>query len=826
MAYTQRLVVLAALLAASLPASAQPPARRPWWDDFPTIVQTDDAARAKRSNANAALTGTADDQAWGIWGQRLRVAESGPKTSGAMHRLGLKALSYTEGYGNAVAFVVQLKRSADGSWAKLPGTDVTQTLTNHWGWHTFDGTGEVRWVGLHAYWNDEDYARPYTLTHPRYGAPPARYPDGRLATGYNGSPTDPRSSRVFDATCARNVLGRMFGGTAGRPLISDVLRGEKATAPTEEQARNLPAVVPDPGYTPAQWAERTRKSGALTILEADKDACCPHWNDYHRAEIRMALDNGVDGIWIDNFSPWDSFNASPIHHAFGEWSVARFRDHLRARFSAAELKTMGVADLAGFDVRAYLQDRIRAWGGNPQDLQDARWSDARWQDDPVWRAYLIHRRVTGTEALSALYRVYKDEARKAGKPDFLVMGNDIPAFSLGWARGDLDMVSTELTWGWWLATGPRGIMPPPLGCYAPVYKLAREHAKSRLVNAWMYSADNVKGKPHIGDVVSYQALANHALPMPQYGDHTMGPEESNAAFFKFVRSVAPAFGGRMPIEQVGVYYSSSSLLVDMLPGGYRDHAKQAHSFSFWGWTTALTWLHAPWRALPEWKLKPAELKGLRTVIIPSAEVFPAEDARTLAAWVRAGGQLIVAGQCGLRQGEAGNFERVNHGSTLALLTGAPKSDQAVIRLGKGTVLVAADDPGYAFFQADKKRPEMLPAFAKLLAQAGAAPDKLALSAPSVSWKVGLTPYAEKGRLLVDVNNTDIDIDADHITPAPATQFTVRLPKELQGKRLRARVLSPQAARPTVSLTRQGADRATVTLGPIELYASVIIEAAN
>ena len=51
--------------------------------------------------------------------------------------------------------------------------------------------------------------------------------------------------------------------------------------------------------------------------------------------------------------------------------------------------------------------------------------------------------------------------------------------------GTLDMVSTELNPGWNIGISSRGIMMPP-DRFGPVYKLAREHAKSRLVNVWMY----------------------------------------------------------------------------------------------------------------------------------------------------------------------------------------------------------------------------------------------------------------------------------------------------------------------------------------------------
>ena len=778
----------------------------PWWDQWPTFVQTSDVAKAKGSGANTVLAGVADDCGWGIWGQRLRTLEQGKPRADALHAAGLRVLSWFEGFGTPTCYVVQLKRDAAGAWIKADGTDVTRAFLNQWGWSHFDGTGEVRWVGLQNYFEDDDFARPYTRLHPRYGCPPATYPDGRPAVGYDGSPLDPRRARCFDATCSKNVLGQTFGADRDKPLITDVLRGERPAPAGDE--RNAPTIVPDPGFTPEQWAEKTRKTGALTHIGAEKDSACPIWLDYARAEVRLALDCGVDGLWIDNFSPWDSLNASPLHHAFGDWSVARFRDHLRAGFRPEQLAAMGVTDLASFDMRDWMQAKVRAWGGDPTDLKDKLWKDARWQAEPLWRAYLIAKRRLGSEALSGLYRVLKEEAAAAGKPDFLVQGNDIPAFSLGWPRGDLDMVSTELTWGWWLATGPRGLMAPPLGSYVPVYRLAREHARSRFVNAWMYAAKEAQGKPIVGDTLAYQALANHALPMPQFGTHTVGTDEHNAAFQRFVGQAAPIFGERRPVEEVGVYYSSSSQVVDLLPAFFRDHAHQRHSFSFFGWGTALSWLHVPWRAVPEWKLNADTLAGLRLLVVPSAEVFSTAEATVLADWLRAGGRVIVAGDCGSRQGEDGNFDPAAGGSTLA---GLPASAR-LLRL--------ADDPGYAFYLAKETRPALLAGLRDALGKAGAAPETMTLSAPDAPYTVGLTLYRDGERWFVDVNNTDLDLEADALRPTAGLTVDLRLPAELRGRHFAVRAVSPDQP-PEVDAQPIG-DGLRLKIGSVRLYASLVL----
>lgn len=813
-----RRLVLAAgplLLALSGAAAAPiPAASRPWWDDFPTIVQTGDAAQAQRCAAVASLCGAADDPTWGIFAQKVRQV-SFPGRVEALHGAGLRALTWIEGFGTAEAYIVQLKHDGAGAWLRYPAAaDVTRVCCNAWGWKSFDGTGEVRWIGIHNYFDPEDFVQPYSREHPRYGCPPLTYPDGRLASGYRQGPDAPWTHRVFDAGGAKDVLGRVHFENA------------ELNAATPADAGAVLAAVPDPGYTPEQWtrlrAERLRERKTLQV-SVGKDSACPVWIDYARASVRQALDLGIDGLWVDNFSPWDSFNANPVDKAFGEWSVAGFGT-FPGRLSPAQREQMGPSAGADFDVRRYLVERCRAWGGEPENLRHPAWRDPRWLDDPVWRAYLVYKRQTGSAALTRLYQVAKQEALAAGRADFAVLGNDTPMFSLGWVRGDLDMVSTELSWGWSLSGGARGLMPPPLGSYVPLYKLAREHARSRFVNLWQYVPEAQLGKEGIANVLYYQGLATHALPMPNYPhERNAGSESTDAAFFHFVRESAPVWGARQPVETIGLYYSSSSQLAAMTPAGTRDFNAQTHAFAFWGWGTALTWLHAPWRALPEWKLTTAELTGLEMLIVPSAEVFPAEDVATLEAWVAAGGRLLLAGACGARGGERELFERVATGTTLERLASTAKGTSAA-RLGKGSVRVLSQDPGLGFYAADAARPALLPAFAALVEDE---PDRVTgprVTAPGVPWNVGLTLYHDPGtrRLFVDLNNTAIDLATDAVTPSAALSFRVSLPAAWGDGPIGARLVAPTPV-PDLRLRPATPGQVDVEIGPFRVYVCLVLE---
>ena len=283
------------------------------------------------------------------------------------------------------------------------------------------------------------------------------YPDGTVAAGYDGPDTDPRNSRVYDAACSKNLLGEL----------------------------SIEYYIPPAGSPTNGLVQIPGTGNYAGLLMFKKDATCPLWNDYVYASTLQAADAGVDGMWTDNYGPWDSLGRPPVNHAFGDWSVARFREHLANSFSPAELLAMGVSNVATFDVREYMKNIATSWGWDGSNLNSSVWGNSAWMNDPLWRAYLIFKRQTGTEALANYYSTVKAAALEGGKNEFLVAGNDIPGFSLGWCRGDLDMVSTELSMGWKLSGGSTGITPPPVGRYASLYKLAREHAQSRFVNIWL-----------------------------------------------------------------------------------------------------------------------------------------------------------------------------------------------------------------------------------------------------------------------------------------------------------------------------------------------------
>lgn len=760
----------------------------PWWDEFPRIVETPRLEQAQAHHATVGMCAAHTDPGWGLNGQ---IIAGHPERGQAFQEAGLKAISYVETYGEAYCFIVEL---AAGS----PGTVHRSVVRSHWNWQAYGG-GETAWVGMHTWFDDEAFARPYTRTHPRYGGPAMTYPDGTPATGYLGPASDPRNSRVYDASMAKDILGNL------------AIHYHFFRQPETKEGESLPL---SPKIIQALLPVGDE---FCSLMLFSKDAACPFFTDYARASTLMAADRGSDGIWSDNYSAWDSFGLRPVQNAFGEWSVARFRGYLKDHFDTETLAAMGVADTDTFDVRAALRTFMRSIGGDDTNLQDTLWKDPRWTEFPLWRAYVIFKRQTGTEALSRYYEAVKTAAAEAGKPDYLIAGNDMQ-YMLGWCRGDLDMVSSEMAPGWGLMTGPRGIPLFPLGRFAPLYKLGREHARSRFVNIWLYLEKEYAPYRLNSGLVNtfyYEMLANHTLPMFHPGNpRVAGRDDDNAAFFSFVERVAPEYGARMPIEDIGIYYSPSSALRDMTPAGTVNHADQAHHFGLLGWATALGELHLQYRVVPEWRCTPDTLDTLRLLIIPDAQVIdPAWVDTTMKPWLSRGGRLIYTSATGKYRGETDNFDENAQGPFLESLRKSDGVHYVPENLGRD----------YYLLTTLPERDALRPTFSELLKSLpGGIPSRIC--ADTLPPTLGITLYEDRARsrFFIDLNNMDLDAEADFIRPTEEISFSVQIPEWMAGREVRCNVMAPDTV-PDVTITPKNSGALTLTVGPIRYYAGIILE---
>jgi len=784
-------MMLCPILAALVTAAGGPVrADEAWWDDYPLIVQSDSLSVLESYNASISLNGGGNSPSWGPYGTHVG---SPPSILSEFENAGFKTMCYFEGFGEAATFVAELgENSGDGA----------PIVHSFWDWSNYSG-GATAWIGAPNFFDEADFAQPYTRSHPSYGGEPMTYPDGSTAAGYIGSETDPRNSRIYDAGSSKDILGNLA---------------------------YVYSSVTSPPYT-----------GLVQIgcdyaghMNFSKDTACPKWIELDRAAAKLlASERGMDGLWADNFGSTDSFSVSPVRKAFGEWSVARFRDYLVSHFTPAELADMGVSDVNTFDVRTYLRGQCVAWGGTDTDLNSAVWQDSRWYDDAMWRAYLIFKRQAGTEALSNYYHEIKEGAAEGGITEFLVAANTGPIDTHGWLRGDLDLASFECPLGWMLDCGSYGFGLPPDTRLSPRYKIARELAKSRFVNIWLYfdsygGYDAYRQKPGVVGTLFYEMLATGALPMA-YPTEARIPDlpELYTEFNTFVKSVKDTFGGRVPVEEVGVYYSTSSLLVEITPGGLQNLDDQPHQFGVYGWGTALGDLHYQHRYVPEWKLNAQTLADLRVLIIPHAEVFDPDDVNgTLLPWVNGGGLLIVTGNSGERRGEAHNFDPNSAGLSFASLTGvssmSPAPSEALNSVGLGKVLYLPDNVGAQYFTERSQRATLLPNLSEAMDQVLAGGPVIALSAPGVGRSVGLNMYQDPAtmRLFIDINNMDCDAETDVIAPTGALSFSVTVSPWSGIPDLEAAAYSPDGA-VSVGLAK-AAGSVSVSVGSVTRYASVVL----
>jgi hypothetical protein len=765
----------AVLTAASIPAqpvTSSPD--QPWWDHYPRIVQGGPNLLSEY-HADVVFSGGLNAPSWGIWGQ---VMLNRPQVAKDVHGRGGRMISYFETYGQSYCVIMAIPDDQ-------LNTDHPKPSATHWTWRNYDGD-PIYWVGAHSWFDDLPEARPWTRAHPEYGGDPMRYPDGREATGYTDGSKHPLRHRAFDAGCSKNILAEIsFETHAVRPDV-------------QENGPHTGLFQRDGEY-----------AGVLLL---QKDSACPHWLDLDEAAVRYSAGHGSDGMWSDNYSPWDSFSLRPVDRGFGEWSVALFRDYLCDHFDEAALADMGIKDLDTFDVREALRKRVRDWGGNDTNLRDRAWSDPRWLDEDLWRAYVIFKRQQGTRALDAYDQRMHAAARAVGKQDYLISGNDIPGLSLGWVRGNLDLVSTESSAGYALDAGSRGLMLPPTGRHSVRYRLAGVHARSRLVNIWPYLVGDLaryRRNENLTRVMSYEMLAAGALPMPHPGNpKTLDNGAAYRDFFAFVGRSRKAFGTRVPLARTGIYYSSSSLLAFMTPGGFIDFNRRPHQFGYYGWATALHDIHEPYVPVPEWQLNPETLSNLDLLIVPNAIVMdqPAiED--VLRPWLDRGGRLLVTGESGVRGGEFRNFARHDRGPLHEQLAG---------------VYHVADNIGIQYYRDHEQRRDLAPELARHLKRARGAAAAI-IEANAVPPTVGITPYwdAARSALFLDLNNLAIDLDSDTITPTKPLAFTVTLPDALRGTSLKPTVLSPEPDLQVTSSPVEG-NSLSLTVGSIQAYCSIML----
>jgi hypothetical protein len=799
-----------------------------WWHRYPIFFQGNDPEMFRRAQARMCLHGASSDPTWGPYAQRLTILEQG-QTLSALRRLGARIIVWIEGFGDCMLYAVALERLPDGSFERR-GDDPQAALVrrSHWNWanRAIPPGNTFRWVGLHSVINDEDYLQP-AFTREKRGLPVPTYPDGRPAVGWMEGLPYPLNARLYDACGSKDLNGFLYPACE---FPAEVNETDPQTGRRRGPTEGLYAAIPGKDDVPTAAGVPAGEPIYCGVLSVHKDLSAPFWREYARASIRGILQAGMDGVWCDNYSPWDNFGYPPLRRAFGDWSVHRFHQHLRTQVSAAARREMG-AEAETFDLRAALKSRAAAWGAkDPSDLEDPAWRDVRWLDDPLWNAYKAFRQRSAQADLRAFYEAIHDEARRAGRPDFCIGGNDAPLYGLGWVRdGWLDMINTETTPGWHMGSGSRGIMIPPAGKMAAIYRVALEHQKGPFSAAWYYlnqRYEQYQENPALSKALMAEAFANGAFLMCDPANKQVaGTAESHAWWNRFLRRHEAQFGRRVPMADIGVLFSPDNQLALLAPGGFPDMDRQPHIFGHHGWATALIDGHLPYRSLTDWKLTAENLAPLRVFILPDAECLEEEAFRRLEAWLRKGGTLILTGSCGTRFGPSGSFRRRPRSLFHALIGGRAMeggSSPVVRSVGAGRLHWIPEPAGMRYYLSHERRPALLPGLLKPVGgSALVAAERLPATVGLFLWR-----SLEEDALFCDLVNYQINADTDRVAPVESLSFRVRLPEseETGGSRrrpaIRAQTLTPDPAA-AAQVVVQGR-WATVRLSRLTHFTSVKI----
>lgn len=812
----------------------------------------------------------AADPVWGPYGQRSSAAQAQAAFDYAKTN-GLRWITWVETYGDCMLYAAALERQPDGSFPRHKNDpELARLARTAWNWESERvRMGNVfRWVGLHNAVNSENFVQPH-LTREKLGLPAPTYPDGRRAVGWREGGQYPLNALVYEAVCSKDINGRLAIDNETLPEKANQI--DPATGQPAGATNGLYGIHLDANQARSVPGHKEGDTVFASILLVGKDPAAPFWTEYIRVSVRDILRRGVDGLWCDNYSPFNNFGMPALRNGFGDWSEHRFRQFLRDEFTVEQRREMGIESPEQFDVRAALKQRVRELGArNPESYFDKAWRDPRWLDDPVWNAYKVFKQRVGQEALKKFYRTIKEEAAAAGRPDFLVAGNDMPVFGLGWARDEwLDMVSTELSPAWHVSTGSRGIMIPPHGKMAVVYRAGLAHQNGPYGTAWYYLRtpyDKYLDRPEIAKVLMAEAFANGFCL--KYGDVPAypGTPESAAWWNGFLRREETRFGQRIPRADIGVVYSPDNQLAEVVPGSHAvDHNRQPHAFAHWGLATLLVDLHLPYRVVPDWKIEEGELKKCRTLYLPNVECLDDRAAQVVQNWVRAGGRLVMTGATAMRHGTAGFFhqrevsaladlaqpdmkasEAGAKAGTLELAGADPtkpviiegKSDpsggakrppsdspQIITRtIGNGTATWIQPNLGMDYYLAES-RPAYLEQHQDLLRFVldPAQPFQV-LQAVELPSSVGAFCWEslDGEAVFVDLVNYRLDPATDRITPHENLKFRVRLPAD-PGPVV-SETITPDAVAPATIQVR--GDWVEVELKRLEHYASVKIARRN
>jgi len=707
-----------------------------WWHTYTPVVSGSNQIKDFATTAAGAARGVAYHSGWyGYWflDDQRRMGNAERRWNSVL-KADMKAVMYYDAgeVGDYVAFFGDDGRLLYNGWS-LPwwkGEPVT-----------------ARWFGLQAFMTNVQWA-PWR-TAEDYNLPPFTTPDGK------------RVGNVYDVLARRDIDGNWKFDYFSNAAITDEIAEKTGLAEISDRQKSAPDV--------------SGKSGWKTVRLVHVDYSNPQLRDYRCRELEWLIPQiKPHGIHIDNFGDFNILY--PRTCAFGVWSLHRFKLWMKRHFKRSELASMGIEDIEKFDIREYILNKPFETRGK----RGVHLLNRKWTEDKIWMCYLLSKVDSGLDYHRALYRSAKEAAKRAGI-DCMVGGNVIPAFpGRALLKGACDIATFE--WKTVGRFGPLGEMGlPPQARVGYVTRLGEAISDAPFCWAGIYVAKNLSGKGHeaLHKILAFDCLANRGIL--DFGHrflsgYSPGTAESALFINRFIRAVAPPISQRGYLADVGLVYCpwsgiASITVARFIPEMFFDE--------YAGWAKFLTKTHRQWDVLLTTDISYEKLSRFRVVLLPSVMVLTEKQVRELKRYVQSGGFLIATGRTGTRFGRDG-YLMPRQRNALQPLLGHPR------------VRVTTDRPGCAYWQ-DEESQSAAKRMNDLIAFRGFNP-RLRTNLPeSVGVNLNIHRNGKGVLLTIDLNNYNLDVESDTITPAPAGQVIIRAPKALIGTKLRLSYSFPEMA---------------------------------
>lgn len=779
-----------------------------WWADFARFSHNPDENKAFKMNTDAvtALSGLHDEGIGALSRETFfkKISEERLKNA---KKLGLKVMAWLELMGESRTQIGAVNEIENGVFEQDELTGMTKIIASYYEWNK-SGYGinpaanRIIWVGAHSWANRETYYG--NMAMPRE-IPEPTYPNGDSALGVlEPGSIDPRKYKFYDALACKSIFGTF-------------VEQEQFSTP---DYKNMEGFLIDPLIDGG-----TRKIGDYYF---SRDIACDWWIEYNRNAVRSFLEKGADGFWTDNYTGWGFIGVYPVLRAFGEWSLAGFRDYLKQH------PIQGIA-ADTFDIRDYLIDKAKQ---EHPDLDTTTvttqtvlsFNSPAWLDDPVWNSFLSYKSQVVSKHTTAFYQMVKEEAKKLGlnPDDIVVAGNDIAILqnaAVG-IENVVDILSVEYVPEHSPVTQNFSDQVPMTGYGGPHYKLITQLSRSKRGSIWYYIGDKQKSHNNIlGMFLHFEALSNNVTlnSEDRLPDHA-GTEEAAVCANHAIAVLRKDFGRREIRASVGLYNSGSSEFCQLTPGGYINGGAIPSTMAYYGWGRCLERNRIPYQTITESRISKNELEGIEVLLMASVTAISEEIVENVIRPFLDQGKVVVitgkkAGEKGMREQQFAKHDR-------PLLVALAENYS-----GPGKVVYLEQDPTIEAYvnKEDKTLFEracsQVEALFSDLNKHGLFHKSAIASSLGPDFLISTHHDRENQALFVDLVNRNLDIEGNKVYATRLGEVSLRLPEWKDRNNMVAKIhtIDENGNLNTVkkSITAT-VDTVTVEVPSFAYYASIVI----